>query len=208
LIQAENLSVPDQMQAAQRHLVFALTMRRDGIAVIARQIQPALGTTTNRDAINAIAGATAHFYASDVVYKAYAVPEIAGALAAAGIPVGGVGGQAINGGQFLPALGWLHPSFIAGRLGSKLPGARGVNSNAPGRHGHSLDSVSVGSNTMSTAATNHVAANPAPTFTLSVTNGGQFNQFGIGCRVAITGLNDTGTGTIAETTPGQTTSTA
>ena len=57
-------------------------MRRDGIADIAPQIQPALGTTTSKDAVNAIAAEMARFYASDVVYKDYTAPLIAGALQA------------------------------------------------------------------------------------------------------------------------------
>jgi hypothetical protein len=203
LQQAENLSVPGQMQTAQQHVLFALRMRRDGVKVIADQIQQALGTTTNRDAVNQIATATARFYASDVIYKAYAAPEIAAALNAAGIQVGGTNGPTINAGQFLTDLGWLNPSTIAGKLGSNVASGH-TNTAAPGLHGDSLTSVAVGSNTMAPGVTNHVAASPPPTFTLSVANGGQFPEYNIGCKVTITGLGDTGTSTLQQTTPGQT----
>ena len=204
LSQAQSLSVPDEMQAAQQHLVLALKMRRDGIRVIAHQIQPALGTTANKDAVNQLAVATARFYSSDVIYKVYAGPEIAGALHAAGIPVNGANGPTINGGQFLPALGWLQQSFIASKLGAKLP-ASVANTAAPGLHGHSLNSVSVGATTLSPTGTNTIAASPAPTFTLNLTNGGHFNEFDVQCKVQISGLTDSATTTIPETTPGQTT---
>ena len=90
--QAQGLSVPGEMQAAQANVVLALKMRRDGIEVVANEIQPALAQTASKDAINQIASAMARFYASDVVYKAYAVPEIAAALNGAGIAVGGANG--------------------------------------------------------------------------------------------------------------------
>jgi hypothetical protein len=179
-------------------------MRRDGVAKIERSIEPALGTTANSDAISQIAVAMSLFYGSDVVYKGYSAPAIAGALNAENIPVGGSNGQPINGGQFLRNLSWLNAATIAGVLGSKLP-ATNKNTAAPGLHGHSLGSVSVGSNTLAAGVTNTVPSTPAPDFTLSVTNGGQFNEYDVGCKVSVTGLNDTGTSQIAETTPGQTT---
>jgi hypothetical protein len=38
-----------------------------------------------------------------------------------------------------------------------------------------------------------------------VTNGGHFDQYNVVCKVSVTGLSDTGRATIAQTTPGQTT---
>jgi hypothetical protein len=204
LTQADGLGAPSQMQAAQQNLAQAMKMRRDGISQIARSIEPALGTTANQDAITQITVAMSLFYASDVLYKAYTASEIAGALNAAKIPVGGSTGQPINGGQFLPSLDWLSSSYTAGALGSKLPNSN-KNTAAPGVHGHILNSVSVGSNTLAAGVTNTVPASPTPTFTLNLTNGGQFNQFNVGCKISVAALSDTGTATIAETTPSQTT---
>jgi len=199
------LSVPGQMDQAQQNLLLALRMRRDGVATIAGEIEQALGTTDASDAIQQIAGATARFYSSDVVYKDYAAPEIAAALNAAKIGVGGADGESINGGQFLPALGWLQPSFIATRLGAHVAVAGNVNTAAPGLHGHELNSVSVGGAALQTGATNTLPARPAPTFVLNLTNGGNFDEFDVGCRVTVSGLSDVGTATISETTPGETT---
>jgi hypothetical protein len=195
---AQALSVPGQMDTAQRNVALTLTMRRDGVAVIAHQIQPALGTTANRDAINQIAAATARFYASDVVYKAYAAPEIAAGLNAASIGVGGNNGEAINGGQFLPALGWLQPSFIAAQLGAHLPGAA---SESP----PTLVGVAVGTNTMVPGVTNHVQASPPPSFTITVTNPTHSTEHDIGCSVSLSGQSDTGSSTITSLAGGQTT---
>ena len=84
-------------------------MRHDGIANIASNVQPALQSQTSQDAVNTIAAEMARFYGSDVLYKDYSVPMIIGALRAAGITVGGLGGQQLNSSQFLPSIDWLDP---------------------------------------------------------------------------------------------------
>jgi hypothetical protein len=202
LHQAQGMSVPGAMQSAHDKLVLALKMRRDGIRLIGSQIQQALGTTDRKEAINQLAAAAAFFYASDVVYKAYAVPQMVSALHGAGIRVGGLDGEQIQGGQFLSDLGWLYPTTIASRLGVSLAQS---GSSATGLHGHSLNSVSVGTNQLTQSATNYLVSSPAPTFTLSLTNGGNFTEHNVECKVWVVGLNDVGTASIAQTTPGQTT---
>jgi hypothetical protein len=203
LNQANGMNVPGEMQTAHNKLVLALTMRRDGIRLIGSQIQQALGTAERRAAINQIAAATATLYASDVVYKAYAVPEMVAALHGAGIPVGGINGEQVQGGQLVNNLGWLSPSYVASRLGVTVTG--GVGHSAAGLHGHSLNSVSVGGTQLVQGQTNYLASSPAPTFTLNLTNGGHFTETNVGCKVSVSGLNDVGTAQIPQTTPGQTT---
>ncbi|MHB8657496.1 MAG: hypothetical protein ACYC91_06010 [Solirubrobacteraceae bacterium] len=204
LSKAQGLSVPSEMNGAQQNLVLALQMRRDGIADIAQQIQPALGNSTNHDAITAIAADMARFYASDVVYKGYATTQIAGALNAASIAVGGANGIAIEPGQFLPDIGWLQPLFIAGKLGSSLPSASSSKI-APGLHGHVLNSVSVAGTTLQTGSANTVSASPAPTFTLSFTNAGQNTETNVICQVTVSGTSLSAQTTVPQTTAGQST---
>jgi hypothetical protein len=202
LNRANGMNVPSEMQAAHDKLVLALSMRRDGIRLIGSQIQQALSSPDRRAAVDQIAAAAARFYASDVVYKAYSVPEMVAALHAAGIPVGGLGGERIQGGQFVSDLGWLSPSFIAKELGVSLPHTKGAST---GLHGHTLDSVSVGGSQLVPNATNYVASNPPPTFTLSITNSGHFTESNVECKVSVAGLTDTGTAQISQTTSGETT---
>jgi hypothetical protein len=204
LSKANKLGVPDEMRSAQQNLQLTLQMRRDGIANIATEIQPALGTSANRDAVNAIAAQMARFYASDAVYKDYTTTRIAAALHSAGIAVGGANGETIEGGQFLPSLDWLSPTFVASKLGARVPAAKGGKP-APGLHGHSLDSVSVGGTTLQTGSTNTVAASPPPTFTFSLTNGGQNNETSVVLKVTVSGTHVSGQKIIAQTTAGQTT---
>jgi hypothetical protein len=203
LRRAQALDVPDEMKGAQQTLLLTLQMRRDGIAGIGQEIQPALGTSTSRDAVTSIAAQMATFYASDVVYKNYTTGPIASALHAAGIAVGGPNGVSIAGGQFVPSLQWLSPSFIAAELHVAAPGSTTSGKVAPGLHGHSLDSVSVAGTTLQTGSSNTIPASPAPSFTLHFTNGGTNNESNVVCRVAVSGTNDSGQTVVPTTTAGQ-----
>lgn len=203
LANAKSIGVPDAAKPAQQQLLLALQMRLDGITNIAAQIQPALGTSTSKeDAINSIAAEMARFYASDVVYKDYAVPQLVSALHGAGIGVGGTNGQRIQGGQFLPNIEWLNPTFIAGELHVSLPSTH-AGKIAPGSHGHQLNSVSVGGTTLQTGSTNSIPASPAPTFTLNFTNSGSNNETNVVCKVTVNGTGVSGQATVAQTIAGQ-----
>jgi hypothetical protein len=208
LADAQGLSVPGQMAPAQAKVVLALQMRVDGISDIAAAVPGISGSgSAPTQAVAAIAGATARFYASDVAYKDYATIEISRALHGDHIAVGTAdGGSIINPGQFLPELGWLETSFIDTELGvssgSSASGG-GKNTDQPGLHGDALDATSVGATTLTTTGTNTIPASPAPTFTLSVTNGGMFNEYKVGCAVSVEG-GPSGKAVIGEITPGTT----
>ncbi len=200
---AEHMSVPGEMNGAQVYLLLALKMRRDAIANVAKEIQPALGTATSKDAIQSIAAEMARLYASDVVYKDYTTPLIASALHSAGIAVGGATGEPIATQQFVNDLGWLQPTFVATKLGAKS--AAGTGKIAPGLHGHALNSVSVGGTQLQTGSTNTLPASPAPTFVLNFTNTGQNTETNVVCKVTVSGTSDSGQKVVAQTTAGETT---
>ena len=205
LTKTRGLDTPDEMKAAQSNFVLSMQMRRDGIAGVASEIQQALGTTTSKDAVNAIAADMARFYASDVLYKDYTTSLISGALKGAGIAVGGDNGIAIDGHQFLPDIQWLTPTFVASKLGAQgttTPTGKAT----PGLHGHSLDSVSVGGTTLQTGSTNTLPANQAPTVTLNLTNGGTNNEKNVVCKVSISGTSASGQTTVPQTSAGQSSS--
>lgn len=199
LDRAKGINVPGEVKDAQRNLLLALQMRRDGITNIAQQIQPALSNATSRDAVNNIAGQMAKFYSSDVVYKSYTLPLIAGALKNASIS-----GQQFNAGQFLPSLQWLTPTFIAQTLHVSSPsGSSGNARPAPGLHGHSLDSVTVGGTTLQTGSTNTIPASPPPSLTLNFSNGGTNTEHNVACSVTLSNSQISGHATVPETSPGQ-----
>ena len=207
LSDAKGLSVPDEVKGAQQQFVDALQMRKDGMTNIANQIQPALQSTTSKEAINTIAAEMARFYASDVLYKDYSVPQIVGALRAAGITVGGLGGQQLNASQFLPSINWLDPQHVATALHVSLPSSSGQTQTiAPGLHGHQLNSVSVGGSTLQPGSTNSIPASPAPTFTLNFANTGQNTETNVKCRVTVSGTGVSGQTIVPQTTAGESTS--
>jgi hypothetical protein len=206
LTQAQSLNPPGQLSGAQTALVQTMQLRKQAIESIAANIQDLANKSRSRDAVSNIAVATSMLYGSDVIYKTFVTTAIAKALNSAGIPLGtGAGEQQINSGQIVPDLGWLQTNFITAKTGAQLStSAANANNTGPGLHGHSLGPVSVDGTELSTTATNTIAAGSAPTFTLSVTNGGDYNEFRVECKVSVEGLSDTGTATIPETIKGQT----
>jgi hypothetical protein len=203
LARGRGLSAPGQLQAAQQDLVQALQMRADGIAAIARNLPAALQAQTSAGAVNSIAASMALFYGSDALYKDYALPMIVSALRRSGIPVGGASGLPVETGQFLPDVEWLTPTFVATQL--KAPTTPTPTGKiAPGSHGSKLDSVSVGGTTLQSGSANDVPAQPVPTFDFSFINSGQNKEANVLCKVSVDGAGITGTGTVAQTSPGQT----
>lgn len=200
LSQAKGLDVPDEMKGAQAQFLQAMRQRHDGVVDIAANIQRALGNTTNKDAINAIAVDMARFYGSDVLYKEYATHDAVGALHDAGITVGATGVQ-IDASQYLPSISWLDPKNIASILGSSLPSTTGPI--APGTHGHSLDQVAVGGTTLQTGSTNTIPRQPPPQFTLSFTNSGQNTEHNVVCKVSVSSTKISGQKVVPQTTAGQ-----
>jgi hypothetical protein len=194
---AKNMSVPSQVNNANQKLLLALQMRVDGISNIASEIQPALSTSATSSSIDALAAQMAHFYASDVLYKSYASPEIYSAMNSAGIRFSG-----LDPGQFLPDVSWLLPSYIASVLHVTIPGVAPAKI-APGLHGHQLNSVSVAGTTLQTGSTNTIPAKPAPSFTLNFANTGTNNETDVICKVTVTGTSVSGQTVVPETVAGK-----
>jgi hypothetical protein len=192
------LSVPSQVAGPQQKLVLTFQMRADGIANIANDIEPALATSANIGAVNAIATQTARFYASDVLYKDYYVPEVYAALQANGTRFSG-----LPPGQFVPNVDWLVPADIANALHVTVPGLTTSTKVTPGTHGHQLNSVSVAGITLQTGSTNAIPAKPPPTFTLNFANSGSNNEANVVCQVTVTGTNVKGQTVVPETTAGK-----
>jgi CARDB len=206
---AKGFDVPDEMKTAQQQFLLALQMRHDGIVGIADNIEQALGSTTTKDAVDAIAANSARFYSSDVIYKDYTIGAINSALSGAGIAVGGANGIQLDTSQALTNLGWLTPTYVANQLGSTLPstggGGGGGGKCSTSSCGHKLDSVSVGGTTLQTGSTNTLPSSPAPTFTLGFTNSGTSTETNVKCTVSVSNTKITGETTVPQTTPGQST---
>jgi hypothetical protein len=197
---ATQASVPDQVRSGNADFLRALKMRVDGIGNIAKEIQPALSSTATLASVNTVAAEIARFYASDVLYIDYALPQIIGALHAAGTRF-----SPINHDQFLPNVQWVFPTFVAAQLHVNAPGVQPAKA-TPGLHGHSLTSVSVSGTTLQTGSPNTIPASPIPSFTLNFANGSPTNnEHNVKCKVSVNGTNPavTGTATVPETFAGK-----
>jgi hypothetical protein len=199
LEQAQDFSVPSQMSDAQQNLIQVMTQRSDGIHQIDANISSAMDKDTSKDGVNALAVGTSLLYSSDVVYKNYVTHQIAMALHGDDITICpsagtcGAGEVAINPGQIVPALGWLQPTYIATKLGSKLP-STDLNGDQPGLHGDEINSTktTVNGTTLSTDETTTITQSGPPTFVVSVTDAGNYTQDPT-CKVTVDNITATST---------------
>lgn len=213
LKQARDLSVPDEMSAAQQSLLILLELRRDGLSMVAEQIRPALGDEGEAvdQAIRRIAGAMSTFNASDVLYQQRVQPFIKEALREAGI-----GGQTIAQSQFIDDVSWLSPAFVASELGKELAadedgegggGGRGDNEpTGPGLHGTGLDATSYGDVTLQPGTSNRLTYVEGQPFLVRFTNQGENDEFNIKVTVRIrpqSGDPITLNKTVEQITPGE-----
>lgn len=192
LDQARRLDVPGAMSEAQRDLELVLSLRRDGVERIAQLIQKAVGKSTAATAaVSEIAGQMRAFDASDVIYSQRVAPLILKALKDDGIAAsydGTAGERVLPEASFLPAangISWISPAYVAQQLGASTGGGSGTP--APGLHGHVLDSVAVGTTSLTPGGSNRLAATPPPTFAVTFTNGGDNVETNVKVTVEITG---------------------
>jgi hypothetical protein len=194
LAQAERLDPPDAMGAAQTNLELVLSLRRDGVATVADEIQTALGGTAGAGtAVDAIAGQMQAFNASDVLYSQRVAPLILKSLKDDDIAAsydGTAGEQVLPYASFLPdngGISWMSPDFVAQQLGSVSSSGRPSGTPSPGLHGHQLDSVSVNGVELTTTGSNRIPASPPPTFVVNFTNGGENDETNVKVTVEIAG---------------------
>jgi hypothetical protein len=191
LSQAQRIDTPGAMSGAQSDLELLLSLRRDGVANVADQIQPALGGTAGAGtAVDKIAGQMQAFNASDVIYSQRVAPLILKGLKDNGIAAsydGTAGEQVLPYSNFLPDISWMSPDFVAQQLGASSGSGRTSGTPAPGLHGHQLDSVSVGGVDLTSTGSNRIPASPPPTFVVNFTNGGENDETNVRVTVEITG---------------------
>jgi hypothetical protein len=199
--QAKRLSVPSEMQAAQRNFTLALDLREEALGKIATLVRQALGGQ-GKQASTLIAGAMEMLLASDVVYSQRVAPLIQQALAE-----GGIHELSTAGTQFLANLGWLEPATVEQRLTGKSSGSAQSSQVAPGTHGSALKGVSVGSTALEASpAVNHLSAGANPKFTVMVEDSGSNSETDVKVEVAVTSGDKQykSARTIAKTEPGVT----
>ncbi len=178
---AKGLSVPSEMDAAQRNLLLALDLRAEGVEKVATQLRTALGGQA-KQASTLIAGDMEMFLASDVIYSQRVAPLIEQTLKSSGID-----GQSVASSHFLPNIGWLEPTTVLARITGQPASSAQNGALAPGTHGSSLVGVSVGANTLASEPTlNHISGGSNPTFTVTVENAGENPETNVKVDVTVT----------------------
>ncbi len=199
---AKGLNYPGSLAVAQNDLLLALDLRLEAVTDTANQIGVALGgLNAAGTALKRITGDMLRIIASDVLFQDRVTPLIAQELAANHISPAA-----------LPSSVWLHDlSWLQeGTVTARLTGAAGTGTNgtalAPGTHGHSLTSVSVGGTTLNPSpAVNNISGGANPTFAVTFANDGQNNETDVGVQVSVSaeGQKRTATKTVPLTMPGQ-----
>jgi hypothetical protein len=203
LSRTQNLDVPSEVTEAQRDALLALELRRDGVARIARNIQPALSGTDGGAAAKRIAGEMRAFDASDVLWSQRVVPLVVQALQSKGIAVGPTG-ETIAHPDFVRAP-WLSVDYTAQQLGGG--GANPSGPAKPGTHGHGLLGVSVGQQTLSPGVVNRIPASSTLIFNVRIQNQGENDESGVRVKITLSGAGTpaiTATKTLTTTTRGST----
>lgn len=178
---AANLSIPGEMESAQRSLILAMNLREEGMSKIAALIGQALaGGSAAKHAITLISGDMELFLASDVLFSQRVVPYVEETLAAAK-----VSGTTIPAKTFLPNIGWLEPSVATQRITGQ--GSSSSSSSEEGTHGSALLGASVGATALEPEPTlNHVSGGANPTFTVAVENDGSAAESEVRVDVTVT----------------------
>ena len=193
LKQAQDLSVPGEMESAEQSALIALELRRDGLAKVAGEIRTALGDQGEAAdaAIKDMAGQMMAFNSSDVLWDARVIPFMKDALTK-----GDVNGPTIQKSQFLSEISWISDAYIAQKLGQQLSTENGTSKNqptGPGLHGTGLNGTSYGNVTLQPAVTNRLTYVKGQPFTVSFTNQGDNDEFNV--KVTLKIARDTGSPT-------------
>jgi uncharacterized repeat protein (TIGR01451 family) len=194
----QGLSVPSEMEGAQRNLLLAYNLRVETIEKLTALLPKALGGK-DKQSIEYIAGAMEILLASDVLYSQRVAPLIQQTLAEHGVH--GIG---TSPSRFLPNLGWLEPNTVS----SRLTGQSSQSSQTTGgTHGSALKGVSVGTTELAAEPTlNHLSGGGSPTFAVSVENSGESASTNVKVTVTVSagGKQYKSSGTIEKLEAGKT----
>lgn len=176
------LSVPGDMQGAQRYLVESFEFRRSGVSKIADQLPNAISNSgARRQGAQQIATDMQDFLTSDVIYASRVQPSIARVLRTRGLAAEATAPKS----RFLPTIDWLQPATVASRIG-KLGGTGGSGGPvSPGLHGTGLGGVTLGGQALSAGTPVSVSAAGNPSFQVQVVNQGQNTETNVKVTVVV-----------------------
>lgn len=177
---ARALDAPDRLAEPNRFLAYSLEFRRDSLAGIATALPTALGEA-DRDAATAeIARNMRGFLVSDVMFSQRVAPELREGLAERDLAPE----AKLPRSDFLPAIDWLAPSTVSGRLDALRDAPGEV---AAGARGLGLGVVTAGGETLDESAPTQVSASTDLAFSIQVQNQGAVPEEEVEVSVSITG---------------------
>lgn len=203
---AQELSVPGDMEPAQQYLLLSLQLREEAMGRIAQKIPSARGSerAAAEEATSQIAGQMEKLLASDIVWSQRVTPFVGQALADQDLD------ERVATSRAVTSLSWLNPATVADEIGGQASNEDAEDTNdetaAPGLHGHGLVSTSVGDLTLQPGGTpNRIPASGNPTFSVTFANQGDNNEENVRVRVSVkpqTGREISATKTVDQTTAG------
>jgi hypothetical protein len=175
---ARDIDVPDEVGGAHRYFLESLDLRRDALAVIARELPGALADEERRESTAAIAQSMQALLASDVLMKGRFRRELVTDLKEEEISEQPAGNGALT---FVADVNWVLPDFVA----DQLSGLRGSDGNAaPGLHGNGLGTVSLAGTALTPGAPTTVQLTGDAAFDVQVVNQGESTETDV--RVTVT----------------------
>jgi hypothetical protein len=175
---ARDLDVPDEVSEAHDYFLEALDLRRDALAVVARQLPGALAQEERRQSTSNIAGVMPVFLSSDVLLKQRYREVLKGALEAEEISAPLPGLEALT---FVEDIDWVNPDFVA----DEIAGIRGSDGTAgPGLHGNGLGTVSLAGTALTPGGDATVQLSQDAAFDVQVVNQGDSTETDV--RVTVT----------------------
>jgi hypothetical protein len=176
---AHALSVPDELSSANRYLVEALDLRRDGLAEVADQLAGALAQQDRRNSTGRIAEMMRVFSASDVLLTDRFWPGATEALKKQGVSAT-IDRASL---PFIPDPQWLDPNFVA----DQIAGIRGTGggSATPGTHGDGLGTVSLGGVALTPGVSATVPLTSDIAFDVQVVNQGESTETDVQVQVSV-----------------------
>jgi hypothetical protein len=176
---ANDLDVPDELSSAQDYLLEALELRRDALALVAKELPDAIAPEARRTSTARIAQSMQVFLASDVLLKSRYRERLMDALEQEDISAT-VPSKAVL--TFVEDLNWVQPDYVA----DQIAGIRGPGGSAtPGLHGDGLGTVSLGGVALTPGGSATVALARDTAFDVQVVNQGDSTETDVGVTVAV-----------------------
>jgi hypothetical protein len=176
---ANDLDVPDELSEAQDYFTESLELRRDALAVVARQLPNALAQEERRGSTARIAQMMQVFLASDVLLKSRYQPVLRDALAKEDVSATLPSAAALT---FVEDIDWLQPDFVA----DQIAGIRGTGGTATsGLHGNGLGTVSLGGVALTPGASATVQLTRDTAFDVQVVNQGDNTETDVVVNVQV-----------------------